>query len=117
MAVVGIMAVQQLYAHHMTACLYLTPSPKTKCLTAGAATFEFCLETKFRSSLHFTCDKHGVKTLTPANSNILLPAASNPTASPKSTECPITKHYRRERGIPTMPALSFVSSALGSFGQ
>jgi len=64
MAVVGIMAVQQLYAHHMTACLFLTPSPKTKCLTSGAATFEFCLETKFRSSLHFTCDKHGVNTLT-----------------------------------------------------
>jgi len=50
MAVVGIMAVQQLYAHQMTACLYLTPSPKTKCSTSGAATFEFCLKTKFRSS-------------------------------------------------------------------
>jgi len=41
MAVVGIMAVQQLYAHHMTACLFLTPSPKTKCLTSGAATMNF----------------------------------------------------------------------------
>lgn len=82
MAVVGIMAVKQLYAHHMTACLYLTPSPKTKCLTSGAATFEVCLETKFTSSLYFTCDMHGVKTHTSANSNMLLPATSNPTASP-----------------------------------
>jgi hypothetical protein len=31
---------------------------------------------------------------------MLLPATSNPTASPKSTERLITNYYRRERGIP-----------------
>lgn len=98
MAVLGIMAVQQL-----TACLFLTHSPRTNCLTSGTATFEFCLETKLRSSLYFTCDKHEVNTLTFAKQTVicccLLLAIQHQVQKVQNALYPATTG-ERERRIP-----------------